>query len=325
MEKRGFTLIFIIFVVVVLGILSLAMLSRSIWEANVAKKNLDSVKAFWLAEAGISKAIEQLHNDFNDTAPINITRLGEGGYNASLEVLDNQNRTVEARGFIPFYNPTINRLIQVNVRKYQDVPSNFYDNAIYSAGDIFLKGSSYTVNGNVTYALNITGDTSNINGTISYNSSIRPLVHFNFDQLKNISISQGNYNLTSDNFPSSFWYNETAGIPNVIFLEGNLVLKGNQQVGGFYVVGGEVVCDATLAGTVGVEGAIYTLGNFTIKGGGAGLNIVGGVWAGEKAILDGNAKVFYNSTYMHAIDNLDVDTDVQITSWKELQSPYEVK
>ncbi|MGE5197404.1 MAG: hypothetical protein ACM3IL_02745, partial [Deltaproteobacteria bacterium] len=169
------------------------------------------------------------------------------------------------------------------------------------------------------------GDTSHVTGDITNDPSISPLASLDFAQLRTISQSQGNYHDAyhlEGPFPVSFWYDQPNHIPNVVFIEGSLTLKGNESAAGFFVVGGEVTYDATVNGNVGVAGCIYTRGNFTIKGGGNSLNIDGGVWTGESATLDGNAKITYNSDYMSAIQGLGINTRAQLTSWKDNKNPY---
>jgi cytoskeletal protein CcmA (bactofilin family) len=209
--------------------------------------------------------------------------------------------------------------------KYQTAPPDFYDNAIYSAGDVSSKNNAYSVIGNITYADNISYKAGNVNGTVKHDPSISPLALLSFNELRAVSQAQGNYhNSTQLNgpFPSSFWYNQAAGIPNVIFLEGNLDLNGKTSVSGFYVVGGEVTYNATLSGNVAVDGCIYTRGYFTVNGGGNALNVKGGIWAGEKATLNGGAEIEYNSTYMNAIKNMNITTNVQMSDWGDTQDPY---
>jgi hypothetical protein len=125
-------------------------------------------------------------------------------------------------------------------------------------------------------------------------------------------------------FPASFWYNESEGIPNIVFLEGNLNLSGKVQVAGFFVVGGEVSYDASLSGNVAVDGCIYTRGNFTINGGGKAMNINGGVWAGGITTLNGGVELDYNATYMSAINGMNLTTMVRLTSWQDEQNIYQV-
>jgi hypothetical protein len=100
-------------------------------------------------------------------------------------------------------------------------------------------------------------------------------------------------------------------------------MKGNISAGGFFVVGGEVVYDATISGNVGIDGAIYTRGRFTINGGGNALNVDGGVWA-SNATLNGAVEIEYNQEYMNAIRNLNIDTDFQISSWKDTQGLHPI-
>jgi hypothetical protein len=68
-----------------------------------------------------------------------------------------------------------------------------------------------------------------------------------------------------------------------------------------------------------VAGAIYSTGNFRVNGGGNGLNINGGIWAGNEARLNGSALLTYNQDFMRAIEALDIN-DVEIASWRDLSS-----
>jgi hypothetical protein len=249
--------------------------------------------------------------------------------------VDSGNWTVTAHGNIPYGGSLrAKRILMANMTKYETTPPYFYDNAIYSAGDVDINGASYDVDGDVYYGTcndynsnsicDAEENTVNIDGNVTYEPTISPLARLNFDQLRAISQSQGNYHNSTQlggPFPASFFMPDGT-TPNVVFLEGSLDLSGKTQVGGFYVVGGDVVYDATLSGNVRVNGAIYTLGRFTINGGGNVLNVDGGVWSGQTTTLNGNAKIAYNSTYMDAIDGLDIDTEIQITSWRDTQNPY---
>lgn len=324
-NKRGAALIICFMLITVLAILSTAILSASISENTFTKKYLESTQAFWLAEAGVNKALNTLRSNYGTTAVDN-TALGVGGYSALIAANGDGTRTITAHGFVPFNSPfRQERILEVKMNKLSIVPPNFYDNALYSASNVTINGTSYDINGNVIYSGAIDGSTVNINGTIAHDTSVSPLAALSYDQLRTLSQAQGNYHNASDlngPFPVSFWYNESAGIPNVVFLEGNLDLNGKTVVGGFFVAGGEVTYNATISGNVNVEGCIYTRGNFTINGGGNSLNVEGGVWTGTGATLNGNAKINYNTAYMQAIKNLGIDTNVQILSWKDTQNPY---
>jgi adhesin HecA-like repeat protein len=348
MIKKSFALVFVVAIIIMLGVLGIGIVLRSISETRIADKNKESIQAFWLAEAGISRAVAELKTNYNQSGT-NLwrTAMASGGYYVDVTV-SGQNKDVVSHGFIPFSGALrVDRSIEAILAK--NIPPNFYNNAIYSAGTVDLNGSAYSITGQVRYAGTI-DNTGNVNGEIINDPSINPLAKLSFTQLLSISQTQANvyaYNAQgklvnqatgSQTFPSSFWYqapsdpdNPATGVPNVIYVEGDLQLKGNiGAIGGFFVVVGDVITnpdatyDATINGNGTVEGAIYTRGEFRINGGGGNLNINGGVWAGEEARLNGNANITYNAGYMSAIQALGIDADVQIISWKEQQGPYEL-
>ncbi len=338
MNNRGFALIFGFTIIAVLAILAGATLSRSISEVRLTQEYTESNQAFWLAEAGLAQVLATLRNDSSVTS-ISATPLGSGGYSAAISG-SGTSRTVIGSGFLPYTSPRLTRSIQVTMVRH--VPPDFYDNAIYSAENVDLKGTTYIVNGNVTYATNIT-NTGNINGTIEQDASISPLARLDFQQLRTISVAQGNLYVVSgsklvnqatglEGFPASFWYSAptnssdpTTGTPNIVYIEGDLTLNGNiGTIGGFFVVAGDVINtpditqDATINGIGMVEGAIYTRGEFRINGGGGNLNVNGGVWSGDQARLNGNAQVDYNATIMGAIEGLGLSGTFQISNWHDL-------
>jgi len=343
MNKRGIALIIAFIVIVVLTIFGGAVISRSISESWVARRYAESTQAFWLAEAGTNCALKELKLDYTGTylsSNCTVSSLGQGRY--SVDAPENvvkggqTYKKITAHGFIPATGAArVERVIETLVFKYVTVPDTFYTNAIYCAGDIRSKNNAYGVTGNVTYGGNISYTEGNIEPNPPlHDANITPLALLNFDQIRAISYNQTiikngdtyrNYhNATqlSGPFPETFWYNETAGIPNVVFLEGNLDLSGHTTVGGFFVVGGEVLYNATISGNVNVKGSIYTPGQFTIDGGGGALNVDGGVWSGRGTTLNGGAEMAFNGTYMQAISDLDIDTDAQIVAWRDTNSSY---
>lgn len=325
MNKRGIVLLLSLGVIAVLSLLGSAVVSRSVNEANFARRHLETAQAFWLAEAGVNKALKDLRSNYNLTN-IPATTLGQGGYSAAIASQIDGSRLVTATGYLPSAGAARSQRV-LQVRMYQAValPPNFFNNIIYGGGNIILNGSSFELEGDVRYAGAISGNTSRIEGAIIPDASINPIARLDFDQLRSISQGQGNYHDASHlngPFPSSFWYNQSLGIPNVVFLEGNLNLSGNVTVGGFFVVGGEVVYDASISGNVAFQGCIYTLGRFTISGGGSALNVNGGVWAGQQVTLNGGVELEYNATYMNAVSGLNITSSVRITSWRDTQNLF---
>ena len=302
-RRKGAALITACIIIVFLSMLGIAFVMRSIQEKNLTSRHIDSVRVFWLAETGVSRALDELRSNYQQCG----TNLWtgslpsvDGGY--SVDSACNGNvRVVTSRGFIPSAGSSrAQRVIEVSIEK--DIPLNFYTNALCSAGDIDINGDAANINGDVRYA----GECDNpslITGNVIPDSSIAPLALLDFQQLLTISQSQNNYydedRLDSgDSFPTSFWYSpptdpndSTTGTPNIIYITEDLELRGNiGTVGGFFVVVGDVVTspddvqDATISGNGQIEGMIYTRGAFRINGGGDNLNVDGAVWAEKKFV-----------------------------------------
>ncbi|MFH1519446.1 MAG: hypothetical protein ABIE75_02620 [Candidatus Omnitrophota bacterium] len=342
-ERKAAILITAIIITLFLGILGIAFTSRSIQERNLATKHIESVSAFWLAEAGVSRAIDELRNDYSQCG-VNIWSGSlsylDGGYLVDAICLG-QDRSVISRGFIPSAgNPRAQRIIEVSIRK--EIPPNFYDNAIYSAGDIGLNGSKYSIDGDVRYAGSCDNPV-NITGNVVQDLFIAPLARLDFPQLLTVSQGQGNFYDQArldagESFPDSFWYSAptdpsdpTTGVPNVVYITEDLELNGDiGTIGGFFVVAGDVITSAddiqgaTINGNGQIEGMIYTRGTLRINGGGGNLNINGGIWAGEEARLNGNAHITYNQDYLSAMQALGIDADAQIVSWMEQPNYYPI-
>ena len=341
MNNRGVALIITFAIIVILVILGTAIFSRSISESDAARRYAESTRAFWIAEAGVNRALYELRNNYNLNA-ISAAAYGDGGYQVNI-TQTGDNRTVSSTGYIPFTGTTrASRTIEAVMSK--NIPPDFYDNAIYSGGDVDFNGNAYVVNGKVRYADEIDNQHNHVNGTITQDPTINPLARFDFQQLYNLSVGQQNVYVVaqnklinqatgSENFPGTFWHtpptNSSAGTPNIVYIEGDLKLNGNiGTIGGFFVVVGDVITNpgteenTTINGNGQIDGVIYTRGDFNVNGGGGNLNVNGGVWAGQEAELNGNANITYNQTYMDAVKYLNLTTSVQISSWKDMQKPY---
>jgi len=338
-NQKGSILIVVYLVISVLVTIGAVLVSRSVIDKRLYDMNFERTQAFYLAEAAVDAAIANLQGDYGYSGTSTPVAFGDGEYESSVTTVNTANRKIVATGYIPTKaNPRVVRQIEAVTKK--ETPPDFFENAIYSAGYIDFEGVSYEVNGKVIYATTIENPV-NVNGTVTRDPSIAPLAHFDFAVLRDIAIAQNNYYTPARlsagvPFPTDFWYVEptdpsdpTTGIPNVVYVEGALRLSGNDTVGGFYLVVGniltdpEVIIDTTITGNITVNGSIYTTGNFTIKGGGNSLNVDGGVWAGTGADIRGNAKIDYDYDYMmsikHLIETNNAGAAVQLLSWRQLQ------
>lgn len=339
LNRKGSILISVYLVIFVLTIFIGMVVTRSINERKFFDISRERTNAFYLAEAAVDTAIFHLRGDYNGySGTPSPASLGEGEYEISIATLDPTKKKITATGYIPSKaQERAKYSIEAITKKL--TPPNFYDYAIYSAGDLRFTGNSYDVTGKAIYAGTGT-DLGRISGGATFDPSISPLAHFDFQILRDIAVAQGNlYDATRlnnhDPFPTNFWYQPPSdpddpetGIPNVVYVEGALVLSGNTTAGGFYLVVGNILqdpavtIDTTMNGNVTVNGCIYTTGDFTINGGGNGLNINGGVWTGTGADIKGNSKVTYNYDFMmsikHLVDINSAGAAIQLLSWRQL-------
>ena len=357
-KNKGAVFVLVVFVVLVLVLLGTALVSQSISESRLAKKYSESIQAFWLAEAGINRALDELRlNYYQSGTGLWTTTLDTGEYSVDV-VIESQDRRVIAYGFVPsIAQASAVRRIEVVMNK--DIPPGFYDYALYSAGDIDVNGDAYNIQGDIIYADDWEVDhPENIIGTVTAEPTITPLARFDFQELRDISEIQGNIYTVSPSgklidpdtgeekaLPSSFWspwrddgidndgdgaIDENDEQINIAYIEGDLQLNGNiGSVGGFLVVVGDVITDpddtqdTTINGNGLIDGVIYTRGTFRVNGGGEdGLNVDGGVWAGDLIRLNGSVDIAYNAEYMGAIGSLNLGGDVQVISWKDPQTSY---
>ncbi len=339
-NNKGVVLILTYVVAGVLIILGAAFMFRSISERILAERNRDSLRALYAAEAGVQKAIYDLRqNPLSAAVGSTLLDGGTAQYSASISA-SGTTRTIIATGI------AANLIREVQATVDIGLPNSFWGNGVYVAGEFETNGNSYSVNGLVAYGSEAesqnnfatvcnNGDCGAQNVT---NTAASSLPKLNFAAIKTLAQGQGNYYDAAriaavtngqDSYPINFWNDAPNNtIANIIYVEGDLALNGNVSAGGFFVVAGNVLtdpnatADTQLNGSGTIEGLIYTTGEFKINGGGGGLNVNGGVWAGSEAELQGNSAVTYNSVYQAAVKTkLQTEgienTGITVSAWKE--------
>ena len=331
-------LISVYMVLSMLILLAGVLAAHALTDIRSSQRSQADLQAWYLAEGGVDQAIEQLRQNFAWTTGFTNEEGGDSGtYTVTVQALDANHRQLTSWGRSTLLAAPVSKTLETIVAR--QIPEGFYDNVIWASQNLDLKGKAYVANGNVVHGdTTPPGNTSGITGTVTYNPAANPLPRLSFQQLKDIAQAQGNvYDAArlsggAKVFPKSFWYktptdpnDPTTGVPNVNYITTDLVLNGNiGTIGGFFVVVGDVLTnpsaseDTTINGNGQVAGAIYTTGNFRLNGGGNGLNVNGGVWAGNEARLNGNAKLTYNTDYMTAIEAMGINADVQVVSWRDL-------
>lgn len=82
MNRKGIALILGYLVIVVLTMMGAVFLSRSVMEGRLVIRHSDSAQAFWIAEAGLSRAFHDLST--GGTPPTTSVAFGNGTYQISL-------------------------------------------------------------------------------------------------------------------------------------------------------------------------------------------------------------------------------------------------
>lgn len=303
MNKKGIALILAFAVIMILAVLGSVIISRSINESQLSKRSAESTQVFWLAEAGVNRALRELKSTFSTNGndlwltEIDLSQNADnGGYVVDVEdvIIDAQtHKKITAHGFIPFTGTARTERVIEAIIAGGEIPLNFFDHAVYSAGKVDFNGNSFVVANNelapdntaVIYAGAFeVQKPGNIVGTTVNDPDISPLARFSFEGLRAISAAQQNVYIKVGNnlvneatglqgFPSKFWYSDgldndgdgtideadDGGPPNVVYVESDLTLNGNiGTIGGFYVVVGDVLTnpDGTYDASINGRGQI---------------------------------------------------------------------
>lgn len=200
MNKKGIALVVAIVFILVLSVLAFALMVRSIPGGAIANRYAASTQAFWLADAGIQKAVWELNQnscvDFlqcgTGTACLSCGNCGAGnkclagtlGTNGDFDVvMDYGNTLITSTGSFPNRTTaSFQRKIQVNLS--QNSPFNY---AAFAQGSISLSNNlnvdsydsslgDYGVNGNI-----------HSNGSIGSNGTSSGII-----SLSNNSVVNGN-------------------------------------------------------------------------------------------------------------------------------------
>jgi type II secretory pathway pseudopilin PulG len=137
MNKEGIALIFSLIVVLVLSILLSALYFKSISENNLVDRYLSSMRAFWVAEAGIAEAKRNLPG-----SPTN-GNLGDYSYETTTTyrtTINNSNYyDISSTGIVPSLGGNISRTVNAVVKTGPIDPTKF-QYSIQAANDLCFGG-----------------------------------------------------------------------------------------------------------------------------------------------------------------------------------------
>lgn len=290
MDKRGVALIFAFLVIMVLAILLSSFFLSSMNENNLVKRYVSSVRAFWLAEAGIAKAIVNMPDDVPEE------ELGGSSYTyfVDTEPLSGRYYQINSTGsvLLPTGGPPITRSLIAVVQTDEIDPTKF-KYGIETTTTLTIKGS-----------VDINPDDSK--KELSDAVIFQNLFGHTTDEIK----SYATHLYTPVNFGAPVdgitWVDVPTG--QTLTIAGNLVGTGILVVSG----------NTHFSGTVDFTGIIYVIGELTMTG---TVTTYGSVLAESSATVDtelkGNVTVNYDTAAIeNALQPLKF-IDTEIVAWRE--------
>lgn len=303
-KEKGIILIFSLLVVFVLSALLASLYFQSINENLLARRSVDSIRAFWLAEAGIAQAINNigsspgsgyLNGNINHAYSYIITHYAGSNY-----------YSVQSTGTVRL--PTgqnISRQITATVLVNRADPGQFP----YALG---TSANGVNMNGNVKINGYRTPDTpADCGGCYAINEAL------NFTQLFSISKATiKTYATVYDNtVPTSLSGINWIDVPSGTTLNISSNIANSSASPGILIINGNV----KMSGTVNFYGIIYVIGQLDMRG---TVNASGSILA-ESAVsadpsLQGDVSVNFSAADItNALNLLDNFSTKRVVSWKE--------
>ncbi|MCF7916206.1 MAG: hypothetical protein K9L61_00320 [Candidatus Omnitrophica bacterium] len=247
MNKKGIALAIVLWIVAIFSVIIASLFIRVLNERNLVKRHINTVKSFWLAEAGLSEAFVNFPNSVSTT---NITQ-NQGcpaqatcSYQVTTTKIsdsdpNNDYYTVNSIGIVVLATGAqLETNLEATVKTDPPDPSKF-QHAIETTGDLVTKGSAYTIEGTI-----------NEQAILNFSNL--------FSASKDTIKSNAAYLYTEDNFAEP-----VDGITWVEVSSGEeLTTAGNLQGSGILVVAG----DCHISGTENFNGILYVIGELTITG-----------------------------------------------------------
>ena len=288
-KKKGIALVIALSLITVFSILSASFFTNVINENKLVRRNSNSARAFWLAEAGVAEAINNMPSSVSGSL------YGDSNYaySASTVNLSGQYYQITSTGTVslPSYG-VISRSVTVITRTNPVDPAHF-QHAIRTTSDLVVKGS------------------------VEINGASEEFASLNFADLFQHSKEE------IKSFATHLYTNPATDVTPVdgitwVDLDpgGELRISSHDWIGsGILVVAG----DAQITGGT-FNGIIYVIGRLRMSGN----PVINGTVLAESSTeidtaLTGNVTLNYNNTHIvSALNPLQFVAPV-IVSWKENQ------
>ena len=362
-NNRGIALILIYLLITVLVIMVGAFFYLSTQSIKASQRRADFLKAFYAAESAIDVGLSNLPVQ---TVPAtyngNLGSPSNAEYLSVITAFDATQSTfdkwiITGTGFVPDNTTTPRLEVELQIVAEVITSDEFFDNALYSASNLTIKGDAYVIDGDVYYdedgELDVTHP-DNVTGDIDSGETVDFMTDIDYAAIRAMAqvqdVADAAYDhlidfsdFSSSNLPTSFWYtrgddgidNDIDGtvdeadewIPNVIYVEGtgDLNIAGTVTIGGFFVI---VSGDCQIAGTLTLEGCMLVIDDVKVSG---TIEATGGLWAGgviddeggdkDGAFVNGNIELTFDQVFMDAVEGLSIVSGggVRVISWQEIK------
>lgn len=287
MNKRGFVLVFGLLVVTVLVVLSSSVYFKSLNENSLSRRYAESMRAFWLAEAGVAMAGDALPDDLRTSGTI-----GGASYSTNAAQVTSSLYTITSTGTVELSpGKSLTRTIIASL-KSNDVQTGSFQYGIETTADLIIKGAVEIY----------PSDSKKEGSTLDFAN----LFGFSKADLQ----AHADHVYTPSTFPDTIsgltWVNVPTGK--------TLTISGDGSGSGILIINGDV----KFSGTYDFNGIIYVIGKLTMHG---TVETHGAVLAESGTKLDttltGTVDIYYDQGQIEAALNEVRFVTKDIVSWKE--------
>jgi len=340
--QDGSVLLVVMLLCSIMMLASAAMVALSANAGVRMRRQLQSVQALQIAEAGIADMIGRLRGNYllwQDST--NAASFAGGDYRVVSATQPGGNVIVTSTGRLgSSMRVTAMELLGTDRNRNDDLFS--LKGAILSGGDVRFSSSAFTIRGNVHSNGSITssngaqngnmyagiGDDSpaivsavntigDLQGTHQPNTTVRELPTFNFDSYRDLAQSDGLY-LEGDQVLRN-WHGTPAN--GIVYVNGNVRVRNNSSLVGTLVANGDITLENNFTQTEYAAGmpALLATGNVTMGNRG---QIEGLVYAGINAYVSNNVVILggiMSVGFTEINNNADVYHPAVKPNWDPLQ------
>ena len=151
MDKKGFAMVINLIILVVLAILASSLLLRGVVGNVRTESYMNQTRAFWIADAGVSKAVYELNNGGSwsgwtisgDDASLQGSLGSAGDYDITVRDYSGNTVVIESTGYYPNRTDANALVRKVEMMASKDSTSLF-EYAAFAEGALSMSGQAYT-------------------------------------------------------------------------------------------------------------------------------------------------------------------------------------